>query len=131
IRDDNFTREQYHTLQLSGGDENRTREINREKNMAAQKVEAYTQRLFNWYCENANFYAGDIRVIGNPTYRVGSRVLYEDFEHDTTWEFYVESVQHEFSFTNGYTTVLGVTRGLPERGRDRFSNLWGNSEDFK
>ncbi|AYJ75721.1 putative tail lysin [Bacillus phage BSP18] len=126
-----FTREEYNNLTTSTGDSEVDKEINKEKGVANKKLEKYTQRLFNWYCENVNFYNGDIRVIGNPTYRVGSRVLYEDFEQQTTWEFYVESVQHEFSFSNGYTTVLGVTRGLPNSGEKRFRNLWGKSEDFK
>lgn len=102
-----------------------------DKTVDAEKLGTYTDKLYNWYCENANFYSGDIRVIGNPAFRVGSRLLYEDAERGTTWEFYVESVQHEFSFTNGYTTIIGVTRGLPEEGKNRFSNLWGKSEEFK
>ena len=101
------------------------------KTVDGEKLASYTDRLFNWYCENVNFYAGDIRIIGNPAYRVGSRILYEDKERGTTWEFYVESVQHEFSFANGYTTIIGVTRGLPDSGAKRFSNLWGKSEEFK
>ncbi|AHZ10404.1 tail protein with lysin activity [Bacillus phage Hoody T] len=102
-----------------------------EKSADNVKLKDFTDRLFNWYCENPNFYSGDIRVIGNPMFRVGTRLLYEDFEQETTWEFYVESVQHEFSFTSGYSTILGVTRGLQDSGQRRFSNLWGKSEDFK
>ena len=102
-----------------------------DKAVSSEKLATYTDRLFNWYCENVNFYNGDIRVLGNPSYRLGSVTLYEDRERNTTWEFYIESVQHEFSFTNGYTTILGVTRGLPDSGAKRFSNLWGKSQEFK
>jgi NlpC/P60 family len=130
MKDGELTRERYTEL-LTTSDSAQNTETNQEKTVASEKLEQFTQRLFNWYCENINFYSGDIRVLGNPAYRVGSRVLYEDFERDTTWEFYVESVQHEFSFTNGYTTILGVTRGLPDRGAKRFTNLWGKSEEFK
>lgn len=126
-----FTREEYNKVKDSTGDSERDREINHEKNIAGDKLKEYTKRLYNWYCENANFYSGDIRVIGHPMYRVGARLFYEDFEQDTTWEFYIECVEHEFSFTNGYMTILGVTRGLPESGRKRYSNLWGKAEDFK
>ncbi|AXH71129.1 putative tail lysin [Bacillus phage BSP38] len=126
-----FTQEEYNNLKTSTGDKEKDKEINKEKSVASKKLDKYTQRLFNWYCENANFYSGDLRVLGNPAYRLGSRVFYEDFEQETTWEFYIESVQHEFSFTSGYTTILGVTRGLPESGANRFTNLWGKSEDFK
>lgn len=131
LKEGKFTREEYNNLTTSTGDAERDKEINKEKGVSNAKLERFTQRLFNWYCENGNFYNGDIRVLGSPVYRLGSRVLYEDLEQKTTWEFYVESVQHEFSFTNGYTTVIGVTRGLPNSGEDRFSNLWGKSKDFK
>lgn len=130
LKDGKFGREIYTQLVNSAGGGNNT-EAAKEKGVANEKLNKYTQRLFNWYCENANFYAGDIRVLGNPAYRVGSRVMYDDFEQETVWEFYLESVQHEFSFNGGYTTILGVTRGLPEQGAKRFKNLWGQSEDFK
>lgn len=129
--DGTFTRETYASLLTTSGNETTDGTTNEEKVVASEKLEKYTQRLFNWYCENANFYSGDIRVLGNPAYRIGSRILYDDFEQDTVWEFYLESVQHEFSFTTGYTTILGVTRGLPAQGTGRFSNLWGQSEEFK
>lgn len=131
ILDGTFNQGEYSTLRSTTGNEELDREISAERTAAGEKIELFTQKLYNWYCENANFYSGDIRVIGDPRYRVGSRVLYEDFERGTTWEFYVESVQHEFSFTNGYTTILGVTRGLPNGGKDRFTNMWGKSEDFE
>jgi hypothetical protein len=130
LRDGTFDREAYAELTTSSGS-TVSNATNAEKTVASEKLEKFTQRLFNWYCENANFYSGDIRVIGNPAYRIGSRILYDDFEQKTLWEFYLESVQHEFSFTTGYTTILGVTRGLPNSGHKRFSNLWGQSEDFK
>ena len=131
VKDRTFSQDHYNTILKSNGDSKAAKKINSEKSVASQKLDVYTQRLFNWYCENANFYAGDIRVLGNPAYRVGTRILYDDFEEDTTWEFYLESVQHDFSYTEGYTTILGVTRGLPNEGEKRFSNLWGRSQDFK
>lgn len=131
IVDGTFTQDEYVRMRDSTGDEELDQQINAERTAAGEKIEKFTQKIYNWYCENANFYSGDIRVLGDPMFRVGTRILYEDFERDTVWEFYVESVQHEFSFTNGYTTILGVTRGLPEGGKDRFSNLWGKSEDFE
>lgn len=131
LKDGNFNRETYATLVANSGSPSESGATNGEKIAASRKLEKYTQKLFNWYCENANFYSGDIRVIGHPAYRVGSRIMYNDLEQDTVWEFYLESVQHEFSFATGYTTILGVTRGLPDYGVKRFSNLWGQSEDFK
>jgi cell wall-associated NlpC family hydrolase len=127
----NFTQEEYTKIITSTGNKKQDQKINKEKDVATEKLDKYTQRLFNWYCENGNFYSGDITVLGNPAYRVGAIVLYEDFEQDTTWEFYVESVQHDFDFTQGYLTTIGVTRGLPDYGQMRFKNLWGQSSDFK
>ncbi|ALA13023.1 tail protein with lysin activity [Bacillus phage TsarBomba] len=130
LKDGKFGREVYAQLVTSAGS-GAGGGATKEKSVDSEKLGKYTQKLFNWYCENANFYSGDIRILGNPAYRLGVRLLYDDFEQQTTWEFYLESVQHEFSFTGGYTTVLGVTRGLPNEGAKRFSNLWGKSEEFK
>lgn len=131
LKDGNFDREKYADLLRTTGNSKVDKQLQKEKDASAEKLEKYTDKLFNWYCENANFYSGDIRILGDPAYRLGCRVMYEDFERKDTWEYYLESVQHEFSFTNGYTTVLGVTRGLPEAGARRFNNLWGKAEEFK
>lgn len=93
-------------------------------------VSEFTKRLANWYCENANFYSGDIVVKGNPKYRLGNRLFVQDEQNGELWEFYIESVEHTFSYSQGYLTTLGVTRGLQNGGNDRFTHLWGKSEDF-
>lgn len=93
-------------------------------------VKEFTKRLANWYCENPNFYSGDIIVKGNPEYRLGGRLFVEDKQNNELWEYYIESVEHTFSYTQGYTTTLGVTRGLKNGGKDRFTHLWDKSEDF-
>lgn len=102
----------------------------------ASRLKQYSTMLANWYGDNASYLSGDIRVVGNPDYRIGNIV----YRHDggTTnrddlgdeskfrvWEYYIESVSHEFSFTSGYTTTLGVTRGL-DTDVDRFAhwNIW-------
>lgn len=93
-------------------------------------LKLFTQKIANWYCENPNFYSGDIKIVGDPNYRIGNRLLVREKQEDILWEFYIESVQHNFSYTEGYTTTLGVTRGMRGVG-DRFSNLYGSSIDFK
>lgn len=93
-------------------------------------VKEFTKRLANWYCENPNFYSGDIVVKGSPDYRLGGRLFVVDEQNNELWEYYIESVEHTFSYTQGYTTTLGVTRGLKNGGKDRFTHLWGKSEDF-
>jgi len=96
----------------------------------ADSLKRFTMRLYDWYCENPNFYAGDVTVIGHSAYRVGDRLLLYMNNYNDTFEFYVESVKHNISFSDGWTTTLGVTRGLPQSGQTRYTNLWGQSLDF-
>ena len=98
---------------------------------SASSLKKFTQRLFNWYADNPNFYSGDIVVVGHPDYRVGDRVTVYLNNYNDTFEFYIESVSHSFSFQSGWETTLGVTRGLPQSGQYRFNNLWGQSSDFQ
>lgn len=97
----------------------------------SKKLKEFTERIANWYVENPNFYAGDITVKGSPDYRLGGVLIVKDKQNDETWEYYIESVQNEYSYKTGYTTTLGVTRGLQYGGELRFKNLWGRSEEFK
>lgn len=94
------------------------------------KMKKYTEMLYNWYCENPNFYSGEITVVGHPSYRLGEILEIEDLQNDDIWEYYIESVQHEYSYGEGYKTTLGVTRGLADAGILRFRNLWGKSQEF-
>lgn len=96
-----------------------------------KKLVEFTERLANWYCENPNFYQGDIVVKGSPDYRLGGRLFVQDAQNNELWEYYIESVQHNYSYTSGYTTTLGVTRGLQDGGNARFHNLWGKSQPFE
>lgn len=87
----------------------------------------YSVYLANWYGNNNSFISGEIRVLGNPDYRPGTVLLRQDIKQNQQYEFYIESVAHEFSYTGGFTTVLGVTRGLPSgNGVDRFAT-WNDS----
>lgn len=98
---------------------------------SSEFLKIFKKRLANWYCENPNFYSGDITVKGSPDYRLGGRLFVQDEQNNELWEYYIESVQHTYSYTKGYTTKLGVTRGLQDGGAKRFTNLWGKSQDFK
>lgn len=91
----------------------------------------FTQMLFNWYSDDINFLAGNITVPGDSKYRIGeiAQVIKENDPKDSM-EFYIESVEHTFSFTSGWQTVLGVTRGLKNLGKDRFKHMWGKNQDF-
>lgn len=97
----------------------------------AEALKIFTEKITNWYCENGNFYAGEIKVVGHPNYRMGNRLIYNDEQNNEIWEYYIEGVQHDYSYSSGFVTTLSVTRGLQEGGISRFSNLWGKSEEFK
>lgn len=95
----------------------------------------YGRKLYYWYANNPNFYAGDITVVGHPDYRIGNRLVYQNYEKDETWEFYIESVEHSYTYTEGYQTKIGVTRGLRVEDENdhgiRFSPPMGGPERFK
>lgn len=86
-----------------------------EKNSTIAK---YSRMLYRWYANNPNFFSGELKVSGHPDYRLGNRLLYRDPYNKDLWEFYIESVEHEFSYSAGYTTTLGVTRGLKIKNED-------------
>lgn len=95
----------------------------------------FGKKLYNWYANNPNFYSGDITVVGHPDYRVGNRLIYKNSKNNEVWEFYIESVEHTFTYEDGYTTKLGVTRGLRVENENdhgiRFKPLTGKPKRFK
>lgn len=100
----------------------------------------FARVLYNWYADNFNFYSGSITIAGNPDVRVGCILDEVDFYNRENYgyagmRYYIESVAHRFSFTEGYTTVVGVTRGMKMPSGEgttdpRFTNLWGTSIDY-
>ena len=97
----------------------------------SENLKIFTNKIANWYAENSNYYAGEIKVVGSPEYRIGNRLSYLDEQNSELWEYYIEGVQHEYSYSTGFTTTLSVTRGLQQGGLKRFTNLWNKSEEFK
>lgn len=98
----------------------------------ANRLKRYSTLLANWYGDNPSFISGEIRVLGNPDYRIGKVLIrYDNGETSVGTkdpvqvDYYIESVTHEFNLTSGYTTTLGVTRGLVH-AVDRFKhwNTW-------
>lgn len=94
----------------------------------SERLGKYSKYLFNWYADNPSYYNGSLRVVGHPDFRVGMVLKVYDPKALTTWEYYIEAVSHDFSYSSGYTTVLGVTRGL-RANQDRFKHH-NTSEDF-
>lgn len=95
----------------------------------------FGKKLYNWYVNNPNFYAGYITVVGHPDYRLGNRLVYVNESRNEHWEFYIESVEHTFTYEEGYTTRLGVTRGLRVSGLNdhgiRFNPPAGEAKRFR
>ena len=97
----------------------------------------YTEKLFNWYADNAKFYSGTITFAGLESEQntftennfIGTRIYFYDRANSTYWEFYCEGEQYSFDFTNGLMVTLTITRGVP-LGSDitnvdkRFSSEW-------
>lgn len=104
---------------------------NKSSGNNASRLKKYSVLLANWYGDNPSFKSGELRVLGNPDYRIGKILIRKDdgTSKDRTnaqqIDYYIESVSHEFNLTSGYTTTLGVTRGLPHE-IDRFQhwNSW-------
>lgn len=102
----------------------------------ATNLKQYSTLLANWYVDNTQYLSGELRVVGHPDYRIGNILertdeslakASEDVTESMLYEYYIESVGHEFNLASGYTTTLGVTRGLNEE-LDRFAH-WNNYED--
>ncbi len=98
------------------------------------RLKKFSVLLANWYGDNYSYSAGEIRVLGNPDYRVGKVLTRFDNgqvsignQDPIQIDYYIERTSHEFNLNSGYTTTLGVTRGLVH-SIDRFKhwNSWNN-----
>lgn len=80
-------------------------------------TDTFQTTLYNWYANNPNWWSGTYTILGNPDARLGmifnfrDNYLANNFSYPGR-RFYIESVSHNFSFTEGFTTEVGVTRGL-------------------
>lgn len=93
----------------------------------------YQTKLFNYFADASKFYSGTIVVTGMLGVEYGKKLYFTDKRRGVNWEFYIESVQHDFSFTTGWTTTIGVTRGLQvSKPNDpkRWSMYWGHGKAF-
>ncbi len=84
------------------------------------KLEEYQRDLYEWNILNPSFYNGYLSVRGDNKYKVGDRLLYLSIEDGRDLEFFIESVSHDFQNYGTWITKLGLTRGMPEGGKDRF-----------
>lgn len=94
-------------------------------------LEKYQEDLYNWNILNPNFYNGYIVVRGDHKYKIGERLSFDSKEDGTVFEFFIESVAQDFVNNSYWKTKLGVTRGLPEDGKSRFSAPWGEHKKYE
>ncbi len=76
-------------------------------------TETQRKRIRDWYALNAYFLNGSINLgLGQPNIHIGERVRIPGVFGDSGDQtFYVEAVNHNWSFGPGIRTSLGVTRG--------------------
>lgn len=67
--------------------------------------------LYNWNIRNNSFYNGKILVKGKASYKIGERLTYKSDEDGSVREFYITSVNHNFTNFGSWVTEIGVTRG--------------------
>ena len=63
---------------------------------------------------------GTIKIPLSPQILPGNKITLNPFKDGTTWTFYIEAVEHEYSFGEDSYTVLHISRGLP-------TSLYANS----
>lgn len=78
----------------------------------------YTIKLFNWYADNSKYHSGNITINGTSGIEIGKRLIIWDSNDGVYWEYYIESVSHDYSVESGWKTIVGVTRGLPLTSED-------------
>jgi len=106
----------------------------KDKGVISSIYQKYQNKLFNWYADNAKFYSGEIQIVGKVGIEFGKRLYFQDGRNDNSlWEFYIESVSHEFDYQSGWTTTVGVTRGIRVSyigDPRRFRMFWGHGASF-
>ena len=93
-----------------------------ESQAQGDSVSKKTIDLFNWNIHNNQMENGTLTLRGTTAYKIGTRLLMES----RNMEYYIEKVDHSFSYNEEWTSSLSVTRGYPY-GR-RFESPWNEWE---
>jgi len=72
-----------------------------------------TGALISWFHPQPLMANAEVFIPLSPSILIGSRFRYQPFKGAPSWDFYVESVDHTFTFGRSATTRLTLTRGLP------------------
>jgi hypothetical protein len=92
-----------------------------QESVGSDQLEAATRKIVEWHASNENFYSGTITTPLRVAAKVGMRLDYENREVNDFLSFYIESVNHQFSYAlrgQGSTTTMQVTRGTPSHFGD-------------
>lgn len=81
-------------------------------NKVSELMMEYTRKLYNWYADNSKYYSGTVTINGTAGIEIGKRLFLHSVKDNLYYEFYIEAVNHSFSFEQGWTTSIGVTRGV-------------------
>lgn len=71
-------------------------------------------RLASWRVFDDQFGQGRKVLQLSPHLHVGERLVDRSSWHERPYEFYIESVSHQWAYQGRATTTVDVTRGLPE-----------------
>lgn len=83
-------------------------QIEEAKQLDTTAVSQKTIDLFNWNIKNPMMENGTIVLRGDHRYQVGCRL----YRESTKMEYYIENVNHNFVYGEGWKTTVEVTRGL-------------------
>lgn len=85
---------------------------NKELNIP-QTIATLTARLVSWHHPMPLMANAMVVFPLMPDIMIGTRFRYAPFKNSGLWEFYVEGVNHKFTYGRECTTTLTLSRGLP------------------
>lgn len=71
-------------------------------------------RLAAWNFRNDEMLSGTKVLQLSPHLHIGERLVDRSSWHERPYEFYIESISHQWAYQGRAGTTLGVTRGLTE-----------------
>lgn len=83
----------------------------------------YTGKLKEWFQNNHNYLSGTVEIKGKGDIRVGQLAIRDEGGKKT--EYYIESVEQNFTVFDGWSTSLQVVRGMgPGTKIDSSKHTW-------
>jgi hypothetical protein len=82
-------------------------------NIIQTTVGTLLTQVFSYHEPTHLMARGNVTMELRPDIRMGCRFRYAPFKNGQTWDFYIESVSHAYTFGGKSYTTLGLTRGLP------------------